>query len=87
MEAFFVHNREQERDYIVIPGRAAIEVTPRVLTDFLYETKAFSDWESEREPKEIGPAKDFGTVVASKEADQLRIYDAELWHERRELYD
>lgn len=87
MEAFFVHNREQDRDYVVIPGRAAVAVTPKVLSDFLYETKGFADWKGDRDPKEVGPAEGFGKVIASREGDQLRILDAELWHERRELYD
>jgi hypothetical protein len=87
MEAFFVHNREQDLDYIVIPDRAAVAVTPKVLSDFLYESKGFADWKGERDPKEVGPPEAYGKVVASREGDQLRILDAELWHERRELYE
>lgn len=80
MKTYFVHDRNTDADYIVIPGRTVLKATPKVLADFLYAAD-FSRKQTDLPP---GRPEDFGEVVAVLENDQLQIRNSDLWAERRE---
>ena len=79
MRSYFVHNTEQDTDYIVIPGKTALAATPKVLSEFLYAAD-LSTWPTEFEPDN---PESFGKVVAILDNDHLQVMDSDLWEERR----
>lgn len=79
MRSYFVYNKEQDADYIVIPGKTALNATPKVLSEFLYATD-LSTWQTELTPDD---PHSFGQIVAVLEDDHLQIIDSDLWAERR----
>lgn len=87
MKAFFVYNQEQDADYIVIPTKGVKGVTPKVLSDFLYESEEFVNWTTDNALEEIDSPEDLGVLVAGREIDKLEIYFPDLWEERKAKYD
>ncbi|MDZ7760375.1 MAG: hypothetical protein U5L00_08990 [Desulfovermiculus sp.] len=79
MRSYFVHNKKQDTDYIVISGKTALTVTPKVLSEFLYAAD-LSTWPTEFEPDE---PHSFGQIVAVLDGDHLQVMDSDLWEERR----
>ena len=79
MKTYFVHNRDQDQDYLVVPGKTVLKATPRLLSEFLYAAD-LSQAETELQP---GPPEAFGEVAAVLENDHLQILDQDLWDERR----
>ena len=83
MKMYFVHNREKDADYVVLPHQTVLSATPKVFNHFLYGAD-LSQWNSEMPP---GPPEAFGEIVAYVENDQLHILHPELWSERRQFMD
>jgi hypothetical protein len=83
MKTYFVHNRDQDQDYLVVPETTVLKVTPRLLSEFLYAAD-LSGIESELQP---GPPESFGEIVAVLEHDHLQILNQDLWDERRRDLD
>lgn len=80
MQTYFVHNQEQNADYIVIPGKTVLSVTPKIFSEFLY-AQDLSTHPSEFTPQD---PKSLGTIVAVLEGNHLRIMDSDLWADRRQ---
>ncbi|MFO8031957.1 MAG: hypothetical protein R6U22_05385 [Desulfohalobiaceae bacterium] len=78
-KSYFVYNKDKDVDYIVIPEKTVLVVTPKIFADFLY-AEDLSQHETELKP---GQPADFGQVAAILENDHLRIIDPELWSSRR----
>jgi hypothetical protein len=85
MQVYFVSNLEKDRDYVVVPGRVALEVTPKILTEFLYGS-SFEGWEDSSVVDKPVSAETLGQIVATRDGDVLKIANQEVWEERRELY-
>ncbi len=80
MDTYFVHNRDKDQDYIVVPGRTALLATPRLLSEFLYAAD-LSQVQTDLQP---GPPESFGEIVAVLEGDHLKIMNQDLWDDRRQ---
>jgi hypothetical protein len=76
MSTYYVHDRQKDTDYIVVPGKTVLRVTPKIMSDFLYAAD-FSKRKSDLSP---GQPEDFGEVL---ENNQLRIRNSDLWAERK----
>jgi len=85
MQVYFVFNQAEDRDYVIVPGKVALEVTPKVLTEFLYGG-SFDGWSESSLAHRPETPERFGDIVAVRDGDVLKIRNQEVWDERRELY-
>lgn len=83
MKTYFVHNKDKDLDYIVIPNKTVLVATPKLLSGFLY-AEDLSQNKTEIKP---GRPEDFGEILAVLEDEELQIINPELWHERREALE
>jgi hypothetical protein len=80
MKTYFVHNKDKDIDYIVIPQKTVLVATSKIFSDFLYS----SDLSKKKTELKPGPPEAFGEIVAVLENDHLKILNQELWAERRQ---
>ena len=86
MIAYFVRDRKNEKDLIVIPDKGcSVEVTPQRMETFISVDPLFAGWTGDS-CEDVAP-EDFGTVVAARDdGGDVCVMDHELWKERMGYY-
>ena len=86
MIAYFVHNRENQNDTVVLPELGcSVPVDDACLKSFISAEPDFSKW-SGAACGSLTP-EDFGTIVAIRDdCGDVSVRNQRLWQERMEHY-
>jgi hypothetical protein len=86
MIAYFVHNRKEESDTIVLPELGCrVPVDAERLQAFIGVKPEFGSWSGDA-CSDLSP-EDFGTIVATRDdCGDVNVVNQKLWHARMDHY-
>ena len=86
MIAYFVHDRKNQTDTIVLPDKGcALEANAQRVKQFIAAQPDFSDWSGDS-CDHLSPER-FGTIVATRdECGDVAVVRRTLWQERLDVY-
>jgi hypothetical protein len=84
--AYFVYNKKDQSDTIVIPDLdCSVPVDANRLQAFIAVSPNFAEWSGEA--CGLRSAEDFGTILASRDdCGDVSVINEKLWRERMALY-
>ena len=86
MIAYFVHNKQEQGDTIVIPDIGCrVPVDAERLEAFIAVRPDFKEWSGDACGHSV--AEDFGTILATRDdCGDVSVVDEKLWRERMGHY-
>jgi hypothetical protein len=84
--AYFVHDRENNSDMIVLPEmNCSVPVNAERMQAFISVQPVFAEWSGDA-CRDASP-EDFGTVIATREeGGDVCVLKADIWRERMEFH-
>jgi hypothetical protein len=86
MIAYFVHNKKDQTDTIVLTEfRCSVSVDAKRLREFISANPSFKGWSGDA-CGQLSP-EDYGTIVATRDdCGDVNVINESLWHDRMNHY-